>query len=194
MNLQPDSALQAPFRGTLPVTGFNSARAVLLERADIGCVLLTAAVDGAAVIVAGSAAAGVDLPSVAGLITRADGRTAMWLSPKSWLIRCDVEEERGLVGRIRKAFPDHLCHATVFTDALCWFELSGPGSLELLTEGSPISLERNGLPVGGAKRTLVAQVAAIVVRERENGWLIAVERSRSRYFANWLSAAAASRE
>jgi heterotetrameric sarcosine oxidase gamma subunit len=77
-----------------------------------------------------------------------------------------------------------------FTDALCWFELSGDGALDLLTEGSFISLERGGLPVGRAKRTLIAQIAAVVVRRSESVWQVAVERSRSKYFVDWLSAAA----
>ena len=65
--------------------------------------------------------------------------------------------------------------------------MSGAASIDLLTESSFISLERGGLPVGHAKRTLIAQIAAVIVHESENTWMIAVERSRARYFADWLS-------
>jgi heterotetrameric sarcosine oxidase gamma subunit len=167
--------------------------AALRERRDIGCVLLNAAVTADQIASKACGAAGIELPLVAGAIRTAGGRTALWLTPRSWLIRCNVDEEGDLVGALNAAFPDKLAHAAGFTDALCWLELSNAGALELLTEGGFVSLERDGLPVGHAKRTLIAQVAAIVVREGESVWLVAVERSRAEYFVNWLSAAVQSR-
>jgi heterotetrameric sarcosine oxidase gamma subunit len=163
------------------------------ECRDIGCVLLTAAVPADQIASKASGAARVELPLVAGAIKTAAGRTALWLTPRSWLIRCSVEEEGDLVGALNAAFPDKLAHAAGFTDALCWLELSNAGALDLLTEGGFVSFERNGLAVGHAKRTLIAQIAAIVVRAEESVWLVAVERSRAGYFVNWLSAAAQSR-
>jgi heterotetrameric sarcosine oxidase gamma subunit len=176
------------------VSGFNSESATLRERADIGCVLLTAAVRSADIPNSASAAAGVELPLVPGVIKASVGREALWLSPRSWLIRCRSEEELDLVLHLNATFPDKLAHAAAFTDALCWFELSGAGAFDLLTEGAFVSLERGGLPVGHAKRTLIAQIAAIVVREGKSVWLVAVERSRARYFVDWLSAASESRD
>jgi heterotetrameric sarcosine oxidase gamma subunit len=122
------------------------------------------------------------------------GRTALWLTPRSWLIHCDLLEEGDLLERIAEAFPDRLAHGALFTDAVCWFELSGPAALDILTEGGFVSLERGGLPVGHAKRTLIAQVAVVLIRQAEDSWLLAVERSRSTYFVQWLSAAAEARE
>ena len=158
----------------------------LRERADIGCVLLTAAVDAAHGSSAAEAVVGVELPAVHGRIGNGNGRRALWLSPRSWLVHCAVAEEGELVKRVNASFPDKLLHATRFTDALCWLELSGPGSFELLTEGGFLSLEQAGFPIGHAKRTLIAQIAAIVVREAESVWLLAVERSRARYFVDWI--------
>ena len=168
--------------------------AALRERKDIGCVLLSAAVTADQVASKASAAAGVELPLAAGAINTAAGRTALWLTPRSWLIRCSVEEESNLAGALNAAFPDKLAHAVGFTDALCWLELSELGALDLLTEGGFVSFERNGIPVGHAKRTLIAQVAVIVAREGDSVWLVAVERSRAQYFVNWLSAAVQFRE
>jgi len=187
MKLQAQSTLGAPFGVAAAVPGLTSRNAVLRERADIGCVLLTAAVESAEIATSASAAAGVDLSLVPGPIKTGVGRLALWLSPRSWLIQCGLEEEVGLIARLNAAFPDKRAHATGFTDYLCWFELSGAASIDLLTESSFISLERGGLPVGHAKRTLIAQIAAVIVRESENAWMIAVERSRARYFADWLS-------
>jgi heterotetrameric sarcosine oxidase gamma subunit len=94
-----------------------------------------------------------------------------------------------LVARLNAAFAEKLAHATPFTDALCWFEISLSGALDLLTEGGFVSLDRGGLPIGHAKRTLIAQAVVVIFRESENVWLVAVDRSRARYFADWLIAA-----
>jgi heterotetrameric sarcosine oxidase gamma subunit len=191
VTLQAQSALGAPFGAVSAVTGFNSGSATLRERADIGCVLLTAAVDAAEIATAASRAAGLDLPLQPGMSRTGPQGTAIWLSPRSWLLHCGIDQERELVTHLNEAFPDKLAHAAAFTDQLCWVELSGVPSLELLTEGTFLSLEPGGLPIGHAKRTLIAQVAAIVVRENDNVWLVAIERSRARYFTDWLIAAVA---
>ena len=186
MKLEPQSTLGGAFGATSIVSRFQCDNTTLRERADIGCVLLTSAVHGDETVNSAIRACGVEIPLVPGAVQTAAGRAALWLSPRSWLIQCGVEEEAQLVARLNAAFPDALARAVSLTDALCWFELSGPGSLALLTEGGFVSLERDGLPVGHAKRTLIAQVAAVVSRESQVSWLIGVERSRARYFVEWL--------
>ena len=193
MKLLAQSALGAAFGASQPVSGFESHGAVLRERADIGSVMLTTSVEPGSIAEAAGNVAGVEIPRVPGPLKTAPGRWGLWLQPRTWLIRCGVEEEWDLVKRLNAAFPDRRAHAVAFTDAICWFELSGAVAHDILTEGGFISLERGGLPIGNAKRTLIAQVAAIVVREAENAWLVAVERSRANYFAQWLSAAAKGR-
>lgn len=194
MTLQLQSALGAPFGAASTVSGFSSDNALVRERADIGCILLTTAADSADIAASASQAAGLELPVIPGMINAALRRKAIWLSPRSWLIHCRVEEEDELLAHLNAAFPDKLAHAAAFTDYLCWLELSGAAALDLLTEGTFLSLERGGLPVGHAKRTLIAQVSAVVVHESESVWLAAVERSRARYFADWLIAAAGDRD
>jgi heterotetrameric sarcosine oxidase gamma subunit len=186
--LQPQSALGAPFGTASTVSGFISASVFLRERADIGCILLTTAVDSAAIATSASQAAGLELPLTPGPINTAPPRKAIWLSPRSWLIHCRLEEENDLVTHLNAAFPNKLSHAAPFTDYLCWLELSGAATLDILTEGTFLSFDRDGLPVGHAKRTLIAQISAVIVHERESVWLLAVERSRARYFSDWLSA------
>ncbi len=180
MKLRPQAILGAPFGTAALVPGFKVAGVTLRERADIACVLITSAVEGADV------AAMADLPLAAGAVRTAPGRTALWLSPRSWLIQCRIDEELSLVARVNAAFRDKRVHAVPFTDALCWFELSGPDARDCLTEGGFLSLEPGGLPVAHAKRTLIAAIAAVVLRPSETAWLVGVERSRARYFADWL--------
>ena len=192
--LQPQSALGTSFGTASIISGFSSNCVFLRERADIGCILLTTAVDNADVSTSASRAAGLELPLTPGPINTASLRKAIWLSPRSWLIHCHLEEENDLVTHLNAAFPNKLAHAAAFTDSLCWLELFGPAALDLLTEGTFLSLDRGGLPVGNAKRTLIAQIPAVIVHERECVWLLAIERSRARYFVEWLIAAAGARD
>jgi heterotetrameric sarcosine oxidase gamma subunit len=161
----------------------------LLECADIGCLLVNSAVDASIVAAALGTAAGFAFPLKSGAIVDAHTHRVLWLTPRSWLVHCPIDQEWLLATRINEAFPDKRVHAALFTDYLCWFELSGLGSGDVLTQGAFISLERGGLPVGHAKRTLLVGIAVVVVHERPQTWLIGVERSRAIYFANWLRAA-----
>ena len=108
------------------------------------------------------------------------GGIVFWLTARSWLIHCDPALETEILGRIAESLPDKLAHGRSLTDAVCWMELSGPVSLDLLTEGGFVSLERGGLPVRHAKRTLIAHVGVVLVHRAEDRWLIGVERSRAR--------------
>jgi heterotetrameric sarcosine oxidase gamma subunit len=191
MKLTPESTLGASF-GSAGMAAPLSGAAMLRERADIGCLLLTSAVDTDATAVAASTAVGIDLPREAGKIRAGGRRLALWLSPRSWLVHCPIDEEIGLAARVNDAFPGKRLHAACLTDHFCWIELSGRGSSGLLKQGAFLSLEPGGLAVGHAKRTAVAGIAAILVHRGDNVWLVAVERSRARYFADWLIAGARS--
>ncbi|MBL8266538.1 sarcosine oxidase subunit gamma family protein [Steroidobacter sp.] len=187
MSLQLESTLGRAF-GTSAVLVCDAADGLeLRERADLGCLLLTAAVDVAEIIDAASVAAGVPLPAEPGMINTAHERLALWLSPRSWLVQCGIEAEGELAARLNGTFPDRRLHAALFTDYLCWLELRGAGSVDVLQDASFVSLERNGLAVGHAKRTLVAGITGVIVRHSEIDWLIGIERSRARYFTEWLT-------
>lgn len=194
MNLQPNSVFGGELGTSRDIDGFRSERAVLRERSDLGCVLLTLAAESLELATTASTVCGVELPAGPGAIamrSEATGqRVALWLTPRSWLIHCALEEEDDLVERVGATFPDKLAHALSFTDAVCWMELSGPAAWDLLTEGGFVSLERGGVPVGHAKRTLIAQVAVALIHHRADSWLLGVERSRAPYFMAWLSSAA----
>jgi heterotetrameric sarcosine oxidase gamma subunit len=187
MKLDPLSSLGAPFDSSAGVPGFVAKGASLRERADIGCVLVTAAINADEVLARARKAVEIHLPTAAGAI-QTEGRRALWLSPRSWLVLSTVAEERNLCDAIDAAFPDQLLYAAPFTDALCWLEVTGAQSLALLSQMAFVSLERGGLPVSHAKRTLLAGIPVIVIHERECSWLIGVERSRARYVTDCLIA------
>lgn len=190
IKLAPRAVLSQTFgtKSSIPEPGRRATS--VSERADVGCVLLTAATD----LDPGTNEAirhlQLKLPDAAGVIVTDGSRRALWLSPRSWLIQCGVADDTTLITSVNSLGPERLLHAVCFTDALCWFELSGAGAQDLLTEGGFLSLERAGIPVGFSKRTLIAQINVIVVREDLTTWMVGVERSRAGYFSEWLRAAA----
>jgi heterotetrameric sarcosine oxidase gamma subunit len=171
-----------------PATGTFATETVLLERADIGGVLVNSTRDALMAVAELRAAMGLWFPHDAGAITEDPLCRILWLTPRSWLIQCSVADESMLTGRINAVYPDKSVHAVLFGDYLCWLELCGPYALDLLSEGGFLSLEPGGLAVGHAKRTVLAGVAVVLLRERVETWLIGVERSRAVYIANWLRA------
>lgn len=186
MSLDALSALGHPFgrSSDLPLSGTPDVRC--RERADIGCVLLTSAVDGTQTADALEACLSATLPREPGAVARADDRIAIWLSPRSWLFVCDPAEEAALAGRVAARFPNRLAHASAFTDFLCWFSLEGRRAEDMLRQGCFISLARGGLPTGHAKRTPIDGVPAVVFHEAAEAWRVGIERSRAVHFRDWL--------
>jgi heterotetrameric sarcosine oxidase gamma subunit len=168
----------------------SDSTTTLRERAEIGCLFVNCAVDLSVLASPLGEAADCIVPLEAGSLTEAHSRRILWLSPRSLLIHCPVDEEWPLARRINEAFPEKRAHAALFSDCLCWLELSGPQAFDLLAGGGFVSLDRAGLAVGRVKRTKLAGVAAIVLHEHFQSWLIAVERSQAIYFAEWLRAMA----
>lgn len=167
--------------------GLSALDVSLRERADSGWLLLAAAVEATGIAPAADEVLGLVLPRAAGTITTGAGRLAAWLSPRAWLLRCGPDEEAALAARLNEAFPDKQLHAARFTDSLCWLELDGPDALHLLRHGGYVSLARGGIAVGRTKRTRVAGVSVIIIRETVTCWLLGVERSRAAWFASWLA-------
>ena len=132
------------------------------ERNDIGAVLISISGHVSESLPRLEEVLNCELPTEHGCAPLAGGKRALWLNPHSWIIMFDSAEEFELVDAVAEAFPDHTVHATRFTDALCWLALDSDAE-ELLLQGSFISLDGNGLPVGNAKRTPIGGVPAMVL-------------------------------
>lgn len=167
------------------MAGFRSVEATLKERADLACVMLSVVSGTEDLSGSVGRVIGYGLPMGPGCIEFGPSSMALWLAPRSWLLICALDEEHEFERRIHQAFPDKIVHSAVFSDALCWLELSGRGSLRVLESGLNC-LECGGFRLRHAKRTILAGVTTIVVHERENSWLLGVERSRAPYMAEWL--------
>lgn len=193
MRLEPSSALDGG-----PGEDAASARVSppigrLRDRRDQGCVLCTAAVE-----VVGSgvptgpferlcAALSLALPTRAGAVEQDGERMALWLTPRSWLVLCPAEQESALCQAVTEAYPERLVLASRYSDQLCWIELNDEGAEDALRQGGFLTLRVGGLPLGHAKRTLIAGIPVVLLRLAATCWLLGVERSRARYFVDWLA-------
>jgi heterotetrameric sarcosine oxidase gamma subunit len=153
----------------------------------MGAVLCSSAGPGADVARALEAALGCPVPVAHGAVAEGPGRRVLWLSPKAWIVLCAPEDEDDLVETVAAAFPDHAVLASRYTDALCWLTLDGADAESALRQGSFLRFRAVGLPPGQAKRTLVAGIPAVILREADGAWTVGVERSRGRYFSAWLT-------
>jgi heterotetrameric sarcosine oxidase gamma subunit len=159
----------------------------LLARREMGCLLVNSSLDAAAVVKDIAAVVRFEFPVEPGTTTDGQSLRALWLTPRSWLLHCPRGEESALEREFDAAFQDKRVHAMAYSDHLSWFELSGSESLNRLTAGGFVSLERDGLSVGRVKRTALAGIEVIVFRTAAATWLLAVERSRARYFVTWIA-------
>lgn len=150
-------------------------------------VLIVSAVDGTEAAAALNETCAITVPTEPGTVCDEAPYIAFWLSPRSWLLRVEQDGEASMLAAIRKGFPDRRVHVTPYSDALHWFELSGPGSAALLARGGFVTLSVDGLAVGCMKRTLIADVPVLIWRQAQADWSLAVERSRAGYMAGWFA-------
>lgn len=196
MTLEARSALGG-FAGVAQIVAKLGAPEVpveLVNRADIGCLLCTAAVEPDPHRAKVAEITGVSPPVRPAPVFSSGLRQAIWMTPRSWLLLCPLSEEEELLWALADAFPDCAIHACRYSDHLCWLELSGPGAEALLCAGGFLSLDGRGPAPGSAKRGLLAGIAVVIHREEAARWLLGVERSRARYLVDWLTATARQQE
>ncbi len=134
---------------------------------------------------------GIELPGEAGQVNENAPGYAFWLSPRSWLLRMSQAGAETALDAARTGLPDYSIHATPYSDALAWFEISGPGAGALLARGGFLTLSADGFQTGHFKRTVLADVSLLIWRRDAETWEVACERSRTKYFRDWLESSIA---
>jgi heterotetrameric sarcosine oxidase gamma subunit len=163
------------------------------ERPDIGGVVVNSAVEASVIVADLRTVLGLEFPSAPGKVFNAHPYRVLWITPRCWMILCELGTEYDLAARINRAFPDKCVHATIASDGTCWLELKGRAATDAIRRVSFISLEPGGLAVGHAKRTDMGGVAVIAFYESALNWLIGVDRSRASYLAEVLRNSVVSR-
>ena len=185
MMLESLSPLGASFAQPVALPDIEGIK--LSERSDIGAVLVTTTMPGKDVAVTVGSALGCTLPLAHGKTTEENEKRAIWLSPRSWIILCTPAAESVLINAVTQTFPDYSVHVSRFSDALGWISLEGESAENLIRQGSFVTFDPAGLASEHAKRTLLAGIPAVILRETDTLWTIGVERSRTRFLVDWLS-------
>lgn len=185
MMLTAQSPMGAEFGAANPLPQIPHAK--VQERTDLCTVLITTTDKNPERIKAIGLAVGCSLPAGHGPVVQSDGKHAIWLTPRSWLILCDAQDEERVLASVASNFKDHSVIASRYADALCWLSFEGAHAAPLLAQGSFVSFTDGGLAIGAAKRTPIAGIPAVIWRTGETEWTVGVERSRARYFVDWLT-------
>lgn len=180
MILQATSVLSPSDKGSLLL---NTPALIIRELVEQGAVMLSMAELSPEVLQRLSEVVDCPLPEHAGKTTERAIRHALWLSPRHRLLMCNPADEVELVNAVKDAFPDSTAHAAMYSDALCWLELSGTHALEALQQGGFVRIG-DEFPQHFGKRTTLFEVPVLLLRDEQ--YQIAVERSRAAYLLQRL--------
>ncbi len=142
---------------------------------------------------AGLAGAGITLPAARNTIQRdTAGLQVMRVGPRRAVVLAPLEAEPGLCRRLEAAF-GHLADAdcALVSDMFVSFELSGPGSEDVLRQGAPLDLSSQRFPADMATGTELWAVSVVLIRSFLDltCFHIIVERSFAGYIEDWLTTA-----
>ena len=131
----------------------------IADRGPVGQVTLRGDLASKALKAAVRAGVGVDVPGVR-QAAFAGGKGAVWMSPDELLLFCGYDEAGALVAALDEALAGEHHLAVDVSDARVVIALSGAGVPEVLAKGAPVDLSDAASPVGAARRTHVAGIAA----------------------------------
>jgi sarcosine oxidase subunit gamma len=107
-------------------------------------------------------------------IAELDDRRVLWLGPDEWLVLGGTEAD----------YPEAEAAVDVSAERVA-FELTGPGTLDVIAQGCSLDLDR--VAPGSCAQTLLARAPMILQRDGSDKWTILVRRSYSNYIRAWLT-------
>src|SRR5258708_32823232 len=120
MRIQPRSVLGGMFVDPVVLTRFESGNTTLTERADIGCLLVSSAVDSDEISTRLNLAARFSFPLKGGRVAEARPYRVLWLTPRAWLVPCPLDDEWVPGNRVNERFPGKPAPAWPVTCPLGW--------------------------------------------------------------------------
>jgi sarcosine oxidase subunit gamma len=134
-------------------------------------------------------ALGAPLPVEPGSTAAAEGRDVLWLGPDEWLLIAPPGTQSELVSRLRAAVGDEHGSVVDTSAARTALHLAGPHARDVLAHGCPLDLHPRAFPARRCAQSLLAR-ERVVLLAQDNGILVLVRTSASRYLADWLLDAA----
>ena len=119
---------------------------------------------------------GLALPSEANTATENDGQHLCWVGEDHWLLLAPAEKENQLLDTLAPHHPAMDCRVVLVSDAYTFFEVTGNQADEILAIASPLDIRPINFPDNAATYSELFGIRSLIMR-RQNGYLIAVERS-----------------
>ena len=177
---EPQTVLNRASAGTGPTVK-------IADLGVIGMIALRGDLSSPALQSAVTACCGVSAPGP--LSARFDGETgAVWMSPDELLLFCARDEVEGRIARLSDALAGEHHMVVDVSDARAVIEVAGPDAQELMAKGSPVDVSDAAFPPGTARRTRMAEIAALLWRTDGETWRVACFQSFARHLFDWLAA------
>ena len=119
---------------------------------------------------------GLVLPSEVNTATEKDGQYLCWVGENHWLLLAPAEKENKLLDTLAPHNPAMDCRIVLVSDAYTFFTVTGNQADEILAIASPLDIRLINFPENAATYSELFGIRGLIMR-RQNGYLIAVERS-----------------
>ena len=119
---------------------------------------------------------GLVLPSEVNTATEKDGQYLCWVGENHWLLLAPAEKENQLLDTLAPLDSAMDCRIVLVSDAYTFFTVTGNQADEILAIASPLDMRLINFPKNAATYSELFGIGGLIMR-RQNGYLIAVERS-----------------
>ena len=119
---------------------------------------------------------GLVLPSEVNTANEKDGQYLCWVGENHWLLLAPAEKENQLLDTLAPHDPAMDCRIVLVSDAYTFFTVTGNQADEILAIASPLDIRLINFPKNAATYSELFGIGGLIMR-RQNGYLIAVERS-----------------
>ena len=119
---------------------------------------------------------GLVLPSEVNTATEKDGQYLCWVGENHWLLLAPAEKENQLLDTLAPHDSAMDCRIVLVSDAYTFFTVTGNQADEILAIASPLDIRLTNFPENAATYSELFGIRGLIMR-RQNGYLIAVERS-----------------
>lgn len=178
----------------LTILGGKTAEAGLTvrieERGPTGQIALKGDLGSAKVAKAVKAVTGTKVPGALKAEFSGD-KAAVWLAPDELLLLTDYASVGAELAKAQKALAGEHAMVLDFSDARAVFRVTGKGAQELMAKGCPLDVSDKAFPVGTARRTHFAEIAAALWRKGDQEWEIVCFQSFAQHLFDWMVDASA---
>ncbi len=165
----------------------------IVERPDIGKVLLRGESKEPAFLAAVRAALELDLPLAPNTSSETPPVSALWLAPDEWMLVCAPGSETAVATSLKEALVHQHASVVDVSDARTVLQIIGTAARDTLAKGCALDLHPRAFAFGDVAQTMLAKAAVILHQTSDENdeegpvFDIYVPRSFSDYLWRWLT-------